>query len=161
MESEAIQIIEAVSEDDYTLARLLFMQYAEGLGFPLDFQKFEDELAHLQSMYARPKGVLLLARQADGQSLGCVSVRPLEPQVAELKRMYVTAQARGKGVGRILLKRALDISSELGYQLIRLDTLSNMATAIHLYQEAGFYEIPAYCYNPFDNAMFFEKKLIE
>ncbi|MEK6476828.1 GNAT family N-acetyltransferase [Catalinimonas sp. 4WD22] len=161
MQTENIHIIEASSEEDYTLGRLLFMQYAEGIGIPLSFQKFEDELAHLQSMYARPKGVLLLAKQDDGQTLGCVAVRPLEPNVAELKRMYVTEQARGSGTGRKLLQRALDLSKELGYDFIRLDTLSNMLPAIHLYREAGFYEIPAYYYNPFDNAMFFEKKINE
>ncbi|MDF9795887.1 putative acetyltransferase [Catalinimonas alkaloidigena] len=159
MHTKPIQITEASSEEDYTLGRLLFMQYAEHLGFPLDFQKFEDELAHLQSMYARPKGVLLLAKQDDGQTLGCVAVRPLEPKVAELKRMYVTEQCRGNGAGKKLLQSALAISKTLGYDLIRLDTLSSMLPAIHLYREAGFYEIPAYCYNPFDNAMFFEKKI--
>lgn len=159
MHTKPIQITEASSEEDYTLGRLLFMQYAEHLGFPLDFQKFEDELAHLQSMYARPKGVLLLAKQDDGQTLGCVAVRPQEPKVAELKRMYVTEQCRGNGAGKKLLQSALAISKTLGYDLIRLDTLSSMLPAIHLYREAGFYEIPAYCYNPFDNAMFFEKKI--
>lgn len=159
MQAETIHVIEATSEEEYTLGRLLFMQYAEHLGFPLDFQKFEDELAHLQSMYARPKGVLLLAKQDDGQTLGCVAVRPLEPSIAELKRMFVTEQARGSGTGRKLLQKALAISKDLGYNFIRLDTLSNMLPAIHLYREAGFYEIPAYCHNPFDNAMFFEKKL--
>ncbi len=159
-QKQPLDILEATTEEDYTLGRFLFMQYAEGLGFPLDFQKFEEELAHLQSIYAPPKGALFLAKQDDGQTLGCVAVRPLGSNIAELKRMYVTPQDRGSGMGKKLLQSALKLSQELGYHYIRLDTLSNMLPAIHLYHEAGFYEIPAYCYNPFENANFFEKKLI-
>ena len=51
--------------------------------------------------------VFLVARDATGEAVGCGGVRPLEPGVAEVKRMYVVPDRRGSGVATVLL-RALE-----------------------------------------------------
>jgi ribosomal protein S18 acetylase RimI-like enzyme len=57
------------------------------------------------------------------------------------------------------LNEAILIAKKYGYKKIRLDTLSNMTAAIVLYKQNGFYEIPAYYYNPESTAVYFEKNL--
>lgn len=52
----------AESGPDLDLVRLLFREYADGLGFDLCFQDFEQELAGLPGRYAEPFGVMLLAK---------------------------------------------------------------------------------------------------
>lgn len=151
-----IELREAKSAADYNIALQLFQEYAEGLGFDLSFQNFAEELANIAQQYATPTGALLIVFQDETHPLACAGVKNLENTVCELKRMYVRSEARGQGIGRMLLEKAIVTARELGYKKMRLDTLPSMQAAISLYQAMGFYEIEAYRFNPFPNARYFE-----
>jgi ribosomal protein S18 acetylase RimI-like enzyme len=73
--------------------------------------------------------------------------------------MFIKKPWRGKGYGKLLLELSLKASEKMDYEKVRLDTLDYMAAAIHTYRQAGFYEIPPYRHNPFQNAVFMEKQL--
>ncbi|MEV0084604.1 GNAT family N-acetyltransferase [Saccharopolyspora sp. NPDC050642] len=103
-----------------------------------------------------PEGVFLVARGAE--PFGCVGIRPMEPGIAELKRMYVRPQARGLGVGTGLLAAVEQHAKELGFRSIRLDTRNDLVEARNLYAKNGFHEIPAYNQGPYAEH-WFEKKL--
>ena len=49
-------------------------------------------------------------------------VKGLSGAIAEIKRMYVVPEARGRGVARALLAALEDAARELGYEVVRLDT---------------------------------------
>lgn len=154
-----MKITTAHSEAEYAAAADLFREYAAWLNIDLCFQGFEEELAHLNDMYASPSGVIFLSKEAEIFT-GCVAVRRKDDEVAELKRMYIKPEYRKAGLGSALLQKALDAATKMGYKKIRLDTLSHMTDAINLYTKAGFYAIEPYYFNPEKNALFFEKKLI-
>jgi putative acetyltransferase len=139
-------------------ARSLFEEYQRAIGVDLCFQQFDRELASLPGDYAPPRGCLLLAYGA-GRPIGCVALRPLEDDVAELKRLYVRPHARQGGVGRKLVARVLDEARRLGYRCIRLDTLPSMQEAQRLYELFGFRQIPPYTQNPVEGARFMEVDL--
>jgi ribosomal protein S18 acetylase RimI-like enzyme len=147
------------SPTDLTIARTLFEEYGASLGFDLGFQDFDGELARLPGAYVPPAGALLLA-DLDGEVVGCVALRPLEPPlVAELKRLYVRAAGRGHGLGSALSLAALDRARAAGYRRVRLDTLPGMTQAQVLYRQLGFREILPYRYNPVPGTMFMELDL--
>ena len=152
------EIIIAEAATDYGAAKELFEEYAAWLGIDLCFQKFDEELLQLREMYGPPAGAILLYKEEDNFG-GCVAIRDKGNNIAELKRMYIKPEYRGQGMGKVLLDKALALSKELGYKKIRLDTLSQMTTAIQLYRNAGFYNIEAYYFNPEPAAVFFEKEL--
>jgi len=136
----------------------LFQEYAESLDFELDFQDFREELAALPGKYAPPLGSILVARE-DGETVGCVAVRPLGEQICEMKRLYVKPAHRGRKVGRQLALAIIEEAKRLGYKAMRLDTVVAMKEASALYKALGFQPIDAYCYNPLPGAMYFELKL--
>lgn len=144
--------------EEYKAAAALFMQYAHWLSIDLGFQKFEEELQELEKMYAPPSGGIILFQHAQSFS-GCIAIRKIDCDTAELKRMYVQPAFQHKGIGTGLLKEAIGLAKKYGYKKIRLDTLNNMLPAIELYKKNGFYEIPAYYYNPQKTAVYFEKIL--
>ncbi len=147
--------------DELPLVRTLFREYADSLGFALDFQGFEDELAGLPGDYAPPRGAILLGgRTTLDEVLAVVALRPLAPEVCEMKRMYVRPAARGLGLGRSLGEAILAEGQRLGYRAMRLDTIDTMTPAIALYESLGFRRIEAYRYNPMPGALFFEATLV-
>jgi ribosomal protein S18 acetylase RimI-like enzyme len=141
--------------DDVELVRALFREYADSLGVDLSFQGFEDELAALPGGY----DAVLVARTAGGAAAGCVGVRPLEPGVCEMKRLYVRPSARGTGLGRALAEAAIARARGLGYERMRLDTLPSMGAAQELYRTLGFVEIAPYRHNPIAGSSFLELEL--
>ena len=151
-----VELIQAVSAVQVEQARQLILEYADSLGFSLDFQHFDDELKNLPGAYAPPRGRLLLAYH-QGRAAGCVALRPLDHHIAEMKRLYVHPDYRGKGVGRALVDGVIAEARSIGYERMRLDTIeSSMTDAIALYRRKGFREIAAYRTNPIAGALYLE-----
>lgn len=143
---------------DMAVARLLFQEYANGLGFDLCFQRFDEELAGLPGCYAEPAGGIWLA-WLEGMPAGCVALRPLGDGRAEMKRLYVRPAYAGQGLGRGLAEAAVAGARQRGYAAVRLDTLSSMTAANALYAKLGFGRIDAYCENPLPGALYYELRL--
>jgi ribosomal protein S18 acetylase RimI-like enzyme len=137
----------------------LFREYAGSLGFDLCFQGFDRELATLPGRYVPPSGALLLA-SLDGQPVGCVAMRALEPGVCEMKRLYVRPEARGSGAGTRLTDAIIAAARSAGHSRMRLDTIAPMmGRAVELYQRRGFVEIAPYAENPIEGALYLELAL--
>ncbi|QHT65564.1 GNAT family N-acetyltransferase [Rhodocytophaga rosea] len=156
-----IEIKEVQTENEYLVAADLFKEYASQLGVDLSFQNFNKEIENISQEYARPYGALFIAYTDDKIPMGCFGIRKLENSICELKRMYLRTEARGLGLGRQLLRKAINVGKELGYAKMRLDTLPTMLSAIHLYTNEGFYEIAPYRFNPITGTKYMEVNLIE
>ncbi|HEY2836796.1 MAG TPA: GNAT family N-acetyltransferase [Rhizomicrobium sp.] len=159
MPSASFAIQPVRSPEDLNAVIALFYAYADFLGVNLTYQKFEAEMASMPGHYAPPKGELLLARSADGAALGCVGLRPLEDGTCEMKRLYVTPEARGLKLGQALADAIVAEARRIGYAEMRLDTLPKLKAAIALYQKMGFRRVAAYYDTPIVGTMFFSLKL--
>lgn len=160
MTAPGVVIRNAAGHTDIAEARRLFLEYAQSLDFDLCFQDFDAELAALPGKYAAPQGCLLLA-VVDGRTAGVVGLRPLKDGVCEMKRLYVRPSFRGHALGRHLAVAAVDAAREIGYAMMRLDTLPDMRAARVIYDFLGFVEGPAYYRNPLDGVSYLELDLTQ
>jgi GNAT superfamily N-acetyltransferase len=95
-----------------------------------------------------PNGAYVVGWE-DGRAVAGGALKRLEPGVAEIKRMYVVPDARGRGLARRLLAAIEETARELGYERVRLDTGASQPHARALYESAGYEEIPDYNANPY------------
>jgi ribosomal protein S18 acetylase RimI-like enzyme len=160
MPDASFQIAPAESAADLNIVKRLFTAYASALGIDLSYQGFEAELADLPGKYAAPSGALLIARGTDSAPLGCVALRPIAPDgCCEMKRLYVSPQARGLGLGKALVDAIVTEATRIGYREMRLDTLATMGEAISLYRKAGFLPIGPYYETPVAGTIFMGRRL--
>jgi len=95
-----------------------------------------------------PNGVFVLAMRGDHVA-GCGGVQCLDAGTAEIKRMWISAGARGRGLGRRLLTRLEDEAGRFGCDRVVLDTNGVLLPAIAMYRSAGYAEIDRYNDNPY------------
>ena len=124
----------------------------------LDVQDYEGELLDLEHKYGPPEGRLYLALW-EGETAGCVALRPLDSERCELKRLYVRPAFRGRGIGGELVARVLADAREIGYSRMLLDTMPGLKSAQKMYRALGFVEIPCYNDSPLDDTIFMELAL--
>src|SRR5579859_6310715 len=79
----------------------------------------------------------------NGRAAGCGGVA-LFDDFAEVKRMYVRGEARGRGIARALLSRIESEAQRNGIDLLRLETGDRQFEAIYLYERAGFRRCDAF-----------------
>ena len=160
MSGAPIRISEACWPDDRAIVAALFREYVASLTEDISFQNVDDELAGLPGKYARPGGVVLIARH-DEQAAGSVAYRMVEPGVCEMKRLYVRPAWRGSGLGRELANELIEDARARGYRTMLLDTLASMAAARALYRDLGFAPVAPYYDNPLPGVMYMALELSE
>ena len=95
-----------------------------------------------------PDGTLLVGWDETGAPVACGGLKRLGEDLAEIKRMFVVPDARGRGHARRVLIGLEDAARRLGYRRVRLDTGPTQPHAKALYESAGYVEIPDYNGNP-------------
>lgn len=156
--TDSVTIVRAESSEDMGRVRELFVEYQEWLGVDLCFQGFDEELENLPGKYAPPAGRLLLARQGDAVA-GGIGMWRLEDGVCEMKRLFVRAPWRSKGLGRRLAWAIVAEGRAAGYSRMCLDTLGHLTAARALYRDMGFVEVAPYYHNPHEDVTYLELDL--
>ncbi len=76
--------------------------------------------------------------------VGCGCFKKFEADCVELKRLYVDAACRGKGIGYSIINELEKWAKEMGNTAMVLETASGQPEAIHLYRKYGFTDIQRY-----------------
>jgi GNAT superfamily N-acetyltransferase len=105
--------------------------------FSPDMGGLRNDLASAHETYHPPKGGFWVAER-NGVVIGTAAVRPKDAKTAELKRLYVRADARGLGLGQILYAHAESFARAAGYDKLWLDSSRRFAKARRLYEKNGF-----------------------
>ena len=111
------------------------------------------------AMFVPPRGVFVVVRDGE-HAIACGGVTRFDDQRGELKRLYVRPEARGRGLGRLVLDELERHARELGFAALVLETGDKSEAALGLYRNAGFASVR--CWPPYDSrelSLCFEKRL--
>lgn len=93
--------------------------------------------------------------------IGCASFKHYEEKIAEVKRVYVKKDFRGRGISKLLMEQIEKKALELGYQYLILETGKTFLPAVSLYQGLGYDVIDNYGqYKGMPFSICMKKKLI-
>ncbi|MCC6242512.1 MAG: MarR family transcriptional regulator [Gemmatimonadaceae bacterium] len=104
-----------------------------------------------------PRGAFLLAR-LDGRPVGCGAIKLAAPGIGSIKRMWVSPDVRGSGVGRRILLALEHEAAHLGMRTLRLETNKSLVEAQAMYRKSGYCDVPAFNDEPHAH-YWFEKQL--
>jgi GNAT superfamily N-acetyltransferase len=140
-------------------SRALFSEY---LG--LVRERLGDGFEPTERIFATPEafadaGAAWLVAYEDGRPVGCGGLRPLAPGVGEIKRMFVTGRARGRGHGRTLLRELERRAAACGQRRLRLLTNEVLWEAIGLYESEGYGVVERVAHPDVPDELWFEKAL--
>ena len=125
----------------------------QGALYPTESNHFLDVEALAAS------NVRFFVARRGAQAVGCGALR-IAAGYGELKRMFVTPDARGLGLGRLILDRIEEEARREGLGCLRLETGIHQPEALGLYRSAGYAEREAfgeYALDPL--SVFMEKTL--
>jgi putative acetyltransferase len=153
-----IEIRSAEDAASLSAARRLVRAHVSAHSSAHDAGAAERLVAALPEPYVAPRGALWVAWDGD-EALGCLALQELAADTAELKRMYVRPESRGRGVARRLTEHAIEVATARGYARLRLGTLTTMHAAQRLYGSLGFQRIAPYRAVEFGETWFYERAL--
>jgi len=82
--------------------------------------------------------------EEDGVILGGCGIYPtdgLPAGCAELVKLYLAKEARGKGIGTLLLQKSIESARALGYSQLYLESFPELEKAVKIYENVGFKRI--------------------
>ena len=132
---------EICGADDAALAAIIRSNLkAHGLDIP-GTAYFDSHLDHLSEFYLadRTKRFYMIVAEG-GEIVGGVGLAELDfiADCAELQKLYLTDQVKGRGTGYEMIRRIEDKARELGYKKMYLETHTALPAAIHIYEKSGY-----------------------
>jgi len=129
-------VIRSYRPADFEAVVALVTSVLAEYGFSAHVGGVQRDLAAIEDGYSR--GGFWVA-EIDGAIAGTVAIRPKDGSTTcELKRLYVSKTARGRGVGRALYAHAETFARGAGYERIWLDSSRKFVEARRLYEKNGF-----------------------
>jgi putative acetyltransferase len=134
---ESYQFRPARNADSEAVRSLVFAALREH-GLPPDPNGTDTDLDDIHAFYQRSGGLFDLLVDSTGAVIGSIGLVPADNGRCELRKMYLAPSHRGRGLGKRLLRHALERASQLGFRRVELETASVLRVAIGLYESFGF-----------------------
>ena len=151
-------LVEIRTEDPENWAALFCMNayYAElDSRFESGFQS-ELSLTLGSDDLTEPAGLLVVAYLRN-EPIGCGALKFRDGGLADVKRMWLAPEIRGREIGRRLLEDLESRARSRGRHSLRLDTHRHLEEAISLYRTSGLRAVAAYNQEPYANHWFMKR----
>ncbi len=132
-------------EDNAILAAIIRNTLAEFNANKPGTVYYDDTTDRLSEVFTVIGSTYFVA-ELSGQIMGGAGVYPtanLPEGTCELVKLYLSSNARGKGIGKLLMEKCIAAAKELGYKKIYLESMPELTIAIPMYEKAGFTHLSA------------------
>ncbi len=137
---DTIEIRAVQPNDNKTLATLIRKVFEEH-DAPKQNTVYSDPTTdYLYELFNVPNAILWVA-VLNNTIAGCAGVYPTEglpEKHAELVKIYLSADSRGKGIGKALIEKCFVSAKNFGYTHLYLESMPEFATAVNMYAKLGF-----------------------
>lgn len=127
-------------QDNESIAAIIRSSLEEyGLNLP-GTAYFDESLDYMYEAFREASSQYFIALDGD-KIIGGVGVFPsagLPPDTVELVKMYLLPEYRGQGLGKLLIRKCIGQAQNLGYRYIYLESLTELKTAVGVYEKLGF-----------------------
>jgi putative acetyltransferase len=131
-------VLRSATNDDREGVKNLVFGVLREFGLEPDSSTTDADLDDIEGGYIQRGGMFEVIEQDGRLLVGSVGIYPLDAQNCELRKMYLAASMRSRGLGKLLLERALNFAREMGFRSVILETASVLKDAIALYERYGF-----------------------
>ncbi len=139
---ESIRLIEP--KDNIALAAVIRAALTEFGANKPGTVYFDPTTDQLYQLFETPGSVYFIAEN-ENELLGGCGIFPtigLPEKTCELVKLYLAPAARGKGLGKALMLKAMDWAKEAGYEQVYLETMPELSNAVTMYEKLGYNRLP-------------------
>lgn len=136
----SVTIREVQKKDNAAIASIVRNSLAE-FGANKPGTVYYDPTTDALSELFQTPGSFYFVAEEEGVLLGGGGIFPTEalpPKTCELVKMYLDKNARGKGLGKMLIEHCLQWAKENGYEHCYLETMPELKQALKVYELFGF-----------------------
>jgi GNAT superfamily N-acetyltransferase len=130
--------LRAATNADARAIKELVFTVLEEYGLQPDPDGTDADLNDIEGSYFYSGGCFDVLVDTSGAIVGSIGLYPIDSATCELRKMYLSREARGQGLGKRLLEHALARAKEIGFRRVTLETASALKEAIALYKRYGF-----------------------
>ena len=137
-------LIRKISKKDNNSLSLVLREVLVEMNIPRVGSAYEDpELDNMFEAYQSNRSIYYVIEE-NKKILGGAGINPLQggnKNICELQKMYFLKEARGKGLGEIMIDLCISKAIEFGFDCCYIETMFNMYGAQKLYKKKGFKRI--------------------
>ncbi|MGQ0827165.1 MAG: GNAT family N-acetyltransferase [Bacteroidota bacterium] len=139
-----IQVRKIKKEDNPFIEKIIKSVFEEhGLNKP--GTAYYDDCLKIMSVFYSVPGSIYYVGIVNEKIIGGAGVYPtkgLPNGTCELIKMYLLPEARGKGVGKVLVNKCIEFAKTQGYKKMYLETMPEFKNAVRMYERSGFSLLP-------------------
>jgi putative acetyltransferase len=138
---EAVIIRPVKKEDNLALTIIIRSSLEEFNAAKSGTVYFDKTTDHLFELFQSTPASIYFVAELNGEVLGGAGIFPthnLPEGVCELVKMYLSKNARGLGLGRLMISKCLEAAKETGFIKIYLETMPELSKAVKVYEKFGF-----------------------
>ncbi len=102
---------------------------------------YDDSTDHLFELFQSAPNSAYFIAEINGSIIGGAGIYPTEGlpnNTCELVKMYLSKEARGKGLGRKMIDQCLQVAKTKGFTQVYLETMPELKKAVAVYEQFGF-----------------------